>query len=299
MSYRVAHFIGSQGTARMPLPANVSNLSSGESVPLTVWPRGQTATGYQRAGCYLPTTTRHPQAMVPELAQRIVATFSGPEAKVLDPFAGAGTVLVEAAALGRRVAGIEVEASWFSLARAHLHATTHADTEATTTVRLGDARGANELLGELAAQVDLVATAPPRQATLVGAGESANLAGLSRREYRRGLHMVWTSCYYLLRPGGLLVTVTRRESHAGRLQDTASTTLALARAAGFRYLQHIVALHAVIDDSTLRLDSPPAAGATGDSNRCGVRHQLAHEDVCVLVKPPIDEDDEDGSEAYG
>src|ERR1035438_60590 len=56
---------------------------------------------YQRAGRYLPACSQHPAKMFPELARRIVPEYSTPGQVVLDPLAGIGTTLVEAALVDR------------------------------------------------------------------------------------------------------------------------------------------------------------------------------------------------------
>jgi len=79
-----------------------------EPVPLAVWPVAQVSAQYQRAGRYHPGSAAHPGKMLPALARRIVAEYSAPGALVVDPMAGIGTTLGEAAALGRRTVGIEL-----------------------------------------------------------------------------------------------------------------------------------------------------------------------------------------------
>ncbi|MGH9104452.1 MAG: DNA methyltransferase [Acidimicrobiales bacterium] len=70
------------------------------TVPLAIWPVAQTTAQWQRAGRYLPAVTAHPGKMLPELARCIVTEYSSPGALVVDPLAGIGTTIVEAALLG-------------------------------------------------------------------------------------------------------------------------------------------------------------------------------------------------------
>ncbi|MHB1740928.1 MAG: DNA methyltransferase, partial [Actinomycetes bacterium] len=77
----------------------------------------QTSAQHQRAGRYLPGCAAHPAKMLPVLARRIIQAYSAPGDLVVDPMAGVGTTVVEAALAGRRCVGVELEARWVSLAR--------------------------------------------------------------------------------------------------------------------------------------------------------------------------------------
>ena len=61
--------------------------------------------------------------MLPELARRVITTYSEPGDLVVDPMCGIGTTLVEAIHLDRNALGVELERRWASLATANL---THA-----------------------------------------------------------------------------------------------------------------------------------------------------------------------------
>jgi hypothetical protein len=65
-------------------------------------------------------------------------------------------------------------------------------------------------------------------------------------DYLGGMAAVYAACLAVLRPGGLLVTVTKNMRRGGRLVDLAATTRRLAVDAGFAYLQHVVALLAAV-----------------------------------------------------
>ncbi|HYJ71149.1 MAG TPA: DNA methyltransferase, partial [Actinomycetota bacterium] len=130
-------------------------------MPLAVWPCAQTSAQYQRADRYLSASSRHPGKMLPELARRLVTEYCPPSGLVVDPMCGIGTTLVEAAALGRRAVGVELEPRWAGLARANLAHALPADQAALAEVRVGDARRLPALLGDLAGRVDLLVTSPP------------------------------------------------------------------------------------------------------------------------------------------
>ena len=89
------------------------------AVPLAVWPCAQTTAQRQRAGTYLPECREHPGKMLPDLARRIIRSYSRPGDLVVDPMCGIGTTLVEAVHQGRDAIGIEYEPTWADLAQAN------------------------------------------------------------------------------------------------------------------------------------------------------------------------------------
>jgi modification methylase len=298
---------------RLPMtPAGTAAATVGvgdppEGVPLAIWPCAQTSAQYQRTGRYLLASSRHPGKMLPELARRLVTDYCPPEGLVVDPMCGIGTTLVEAAALGRRTVGVELEPRWAALARANLDHALPAAQAALAEVRLGDARRLSELLADLAGRVDLLVTSPPYACeagvidkpgwragqplcpkdTLNYSRDPANLGRARGEDWRAGIGEVLAGCAQVLRPGGLLVTVTKNTRRAGRLNDLATATVGLADHAGLGYLQHIVALHAAVRDGGLvarpsfwQLTQTRKARARGEP-----AHLVVHEDVLVFTKP--------------
>ena len=87
--------------------------------------------------------------------------------------AGIGTTVVEAAALGRRAVGVEVEPRWAEVARANLDHVLDPAHRPLAEIRVGDARNLGDVLGDLAGTVDLVCTSPP-YACDVGNMDKAN-----------------------------------------------------------------------------------------------------------------------------
>lgn len=245
--------------------------------------------------------------MLPELARRLAAEYCPPDGLVVDPMCGTGTTLVEAAALNRRAIGIELEARWVDLARANLTHALPAEQVALAEVRHGDARRLRDVLGDVAGRVDLVATSPPYACdagvidkpawraghplcprdTLNYPRDSANLGHARGGTLRSGIAEVLAGCAWLLRPGGLLVTVTKNTRRLGRLNDLAATTVQLAEQAGFGYLQHLIALHAGVRDG--RLVARPSFWQLTHTRRARARgepaHLVVHEDVLVFTTP--------------
>lgn len=66
----------------------------------------------------------YPARLHPETASRLVESFSPPGGRVLDPFCGSGTVLVEARKLGRQALGIDANPLAVALATLKCHGST-------------------------------------------------------------------------------------------------------------------------------------------------------------------------------
>jgi modification methylase len=291
----------------IPTSAATREIGSPELVPLAVWPCAQTSAQYQRAGRYLPGSSSHPGKMLPELARRLVAEYCPAGGLVADPMCGIGTTLVEAAALGRRAVGVELEPRWVELARSNLAHALSANQAALGEVRQGDARRLPALLADVAGRVDLVVTSPPYvcdagvidkpgwragqplcpRDTLNYSRNPANLGHARGDAWLSGITEVLAGCARLLRPGGLLVMVTKNTRRVGRLSDLAATTVAVAEQVGFGYLQHLIALHAAIRDG--RLAARPSFWQLTQTRKARARgepaHLVVHEDVLVFASP--------------
>jgi modification methylase len=275
------------------------------AVPLAVWPVAQTTAQWQRAGRYLPACTQHPGKMLPELARRIVTEYSAPGQLVVDPLAGIGTTVVEAALLDRRAVGVELEDRWVAIAKENLDHMLGRRQRRRADVRAGDARRLAEALGPLAGSVDLVVTSPPyacdagvidKPAWLAGgrlcpadtlnySTDPANLGHARGPAYTQAMAEVYTACHTVLRPGGRLVVVTKNTRRKGRTLDLAGLTVGLATEAGFSYLGHVIALHAAIRDGELA--ARPSYWQVTQVRHARQRgepvHLVAHEDVTVFT----------------
>ena len=276
-----------------------------ESVPLAVWPAAQTSAQYQRAGRYLPESTAHPGKMLPALARRMVETFSPPGGLVVDPMCGIGTTLIEAAEAGRRGIGVEIEGRWADLASANARHVLGPRAHQVE-VRVGDARRLLETLADAAGQVDLIATSPPyacdvgtinKPAWLAGrplcdrdslnySESESNLGRARGQRYLEEMAAVYAGCYELLRPGGLLVTVTKNLRRAGRCFDLAGATVDLVTSVGFSYQQHVIALLCALrGEGLLARPSFWQLSHTRRARAAGMpAHLVVHEDVLVFAK---------------
>lgn len=282
-------------------------------VPLALWAVAQTSAQQQRAGRYHRGCTAHPGKMPPALAARVITEYSREGDLVVDPMCGIGTTLVEAARLRRHGVGVEIEPRWLALAEANISQTLRPDEHALRPrLHRGDARDLPVMLGPLAGEVDLVVVSPPygceagiidKRAWRDGgrlcdveslnySADRANLGHARGPAYAEAMRAVYTACAAALRPGGLLVTVTKNTRRAGRCLDLAGLTVALAEAAGLTYLQHVIAIHAAVRDG--RLHARPSFWQLTQTRRARAHgqpvHLVVHEDVCLFRAPQIPSD---------
>lgn len=287
--------------------SSLSATRSPEPLALAVWPVAQVAPQAQRAGECHPDTFLHPGKMLPELARRIIETYSKPGDLVLDPMCGTGTTLIAAAGAGRRAIGVEIEERWAGVARANLTHALSARAASAVRIEVGDCREAVDLLPDLKGTVDLVATSPPygcdagviapyyersrRKLTcsadgLNYSGDRANLGHARGAAYRSEMAKVYAACFELLRPGGLLVSVTKNTRRKGRCYDLLGETVSICEEVGFTYLQHVIAVHAAVRDG--QLCSRPSYWQISAIRRAQARgeaaHLVVHEDVTCLLK---------------
>ena len=275
-------------------------------MPLAIWPVARTTAQYQRTDRYLRCCTAHPDKMLPELARRIIAEYSAPGELIVDPLAGIGTTIVEAALLDRRAVGIELEARWAAVAGENLDHMLAGKQRRRAEVRHGDARHLAEILGKRTGKVDLIVTSPPyacdagvidKPAWLAGgrlcpteslnySTDRANLGHARGPAYAAAMAEIFAACHAVLRPGGRLVVVTKNTRRKGRMLDLAGLTVDLAARAGFSYLGHVIALHAAIRDGDLapRPSYWQATQLRHARQRGEPAHLVAHEDVTSFIR---------------
>src|SRR5487761_1867539 len=276
-------------------------------VPLALWPVAQVSPQYQRVGRYDSASAAHPGKMLPALASRIVAEYSAPGDCVLDPLAGIGTTLVEAALADRHAIGVELEARWAAVADANCDRLLDAEHRNLAQMIVGDARNLDALIGDAHGAVDLICTSPP-YACDVGqivvtheidgkrmlreaaernySTDKANLGHARGPAYEEAIAEIYSACFAALRPGGLLVTVTKNTRRKGHTLDLAALTIALCERVGFSYVGHVVALHAAVRDSGLI--GRPSFWQTTQVRKARSLGEPAsvvvHEDVCCFAK---------------
>ena len=260
--------------------------------------------------------------MLPELARRAISAYTRPGELVIDPMCGIGTTLVEAIHLGRHTLGIELEHRWAALASANL---AHAH-EQGACGRAGVIEGnANELPRLLAVKarhvvapdartgtlpdgrVDLVLTSPPyacevgeldksawgsggnlcRQQDRNYSTDRANLGHARGSRYLDAMAAIYQASAAVLKPGGVLITVTKELRAGGALHNLAGNTIALCEQAGLRYWQHVIALLATVRDDDLV--ARPSFWQRTQTRKALERGDpvalVVHEDVLVFRKP--------------
>ena len=81
--------------------------------------------------------------------------------------------------------------------------------------------------------------------------------------------------------------MTRNTRRDGRLVDLAATTVRLAEAAGFSYLQHVVALNCAVRAGELVAHPSfwPLIRARAEAGRGVPNHLVVHDDVLLFQKP--------------
>jgi tRNA G10 N-methylase Trm11 len=242
--------------------------------------------------------------MLPAIAARAVATYTGPGDLVIDPMCGIGTTLVEAVHLGRDAIGVEYEAPWADLARANLELAHDLGASGHGEVVTGDARSFESIVDpSVRGLVALVVTSPPYGASLhgqvrtrAGSGlakshdryskDPGNLAHQSTEDLLGGFTTILRGCVRLLRPGGFVVITARPWRTHGELVDLPAAVLACGRAAGLLPYERNVALLAGLRDDRLvprvsffQIDHVRKARAAGMPLLA-----IAHEDLLVLRK---------------
>lgn len=143
--------------------------------------------------------------MIPAIVDHIINRCSAPGDVVFDPFAGFGTTLVRALALGRGARGIELLPERAEYMRARLPQ---------AEIIEGDARELSRLLQRAAsaagttAPIDLILTSPPYMSAEQGEPDALTAYENDDGDYPRYLRelgLVAAQCARAVRPGGFVV----------------------------------------------------------------------------------------------
>ncbi|GAA2831564.1 DNA methylase [Leucobacter komagatae] len=142
--------------------------------------------------------------MVAAVVDCVVSALSAPGALVADPFAGFGTTLARAAALGRRTFGVELLPERVELVRRLVPSAQVIEGDARELLRL--ARTATPTVD--AGSVDLILTSPPYMTANNHPADPLTAYEHDTGDYARylaELGLVAAQCARLVRPGGFVV----------------------------------------------------------------------------------------------
>ncbi|MEU4427093.1 DNA methyltransferase [Actinoplanes sp. NPDC024001] len=216
----------------------------------------------QRRGRYVAGSSAHPDRMAPDLAGLLIRDYTQPGDLILDPFAGIGTTLVEAIDAGRDALGVEHDPGWVALSRANIAAARRRGATGRGRIVRGDA---TRLLAcvppALRGRITLILTAAPSGRTMPRRRRSRSDTAISHVDVADGLTATLTSCTRLLKPGGLIVLVSRPNQHDDTRVGAHLTVVDRRRAA-----------HAVLRDGCLL---PPHGTPPGSPIR--------YDDITVLT----------------
>lgn len=226
-------------------------------VPVSIWPGLPIpAAGHSPAACPGPVTAA--------AAARAISAFSRPGDLVAAPD-GSLAVIEAAAAAGRRVLGLIPDGG-----RAAAGLPAGVDPAARPLARLRPGGP-----GRLLAPGDPDAG----QAALAITGCHGPGCCTPREPGGAdGAALMYAACQRVLAPGGVLAVITASRADGGQLADLAGHAVAAARAAGLVYAQHIVLVHAAIDDDHLSPDPDAAAASRAGGTQI-------HSDLLVFTKP--------------
>ncbi len=160
-----------------------------------------------------PTGADEDVHMVAAVVDHVIERCSEPDDLVFDPFAGFGTTLARAVALGRRAVGIELLPERVALINEHVP---------TATIIEGDARELVRLLAEhlpdAVGSVDLIVTSPPYMTATHHEADPLTAYELEGGDYDRylaELGQVAEQCAFALKPGGFMVWNVADIDHMG------------------------------------------------------------------------------------
>jgi SAM-dependent methyltransferase len=269
---------------------------AGPTVPLAVWPiaqRSAAAVGQHR--CHTEYV-EHSGGIRPALTRRIIEEYSASGDLVVDPACGVGTTLIEAAVVGRRAIGLERDRCSVTTAKKNVRCALEGRRRNLANVRVGQPRTLTRRLGDVVGTVDLVCTS---SALLKDCRRTSGASERSRKAVKEkqaadpemAPEEIYAGCYNLLRPGGILAVVTRSSRRRGVLADGPGAAVALAKWAGFIYLQHVVAIDATICDGSLVAHpfSRQQVALRRSLGRGEPAHLITHHDVAVLRRPTSSE----------
>lgn len=214
-----------------------------------------------------PLDAGDPAGLTPSTAARLVGPYTGPGDLIVD-LDGTGVLAAAAAAAGRRTTTLVTDR--------------HRAEKIQTAIETGLAPTRRGLARTLAADpdqtTDLLRAQPGRVQLLLTRLPAAGWQ-LDLRTATRWL----AACRTALADTGYLIAAVDPTSSNGAYADHATTVITAARATGFLYHQHLIAV-------TQPLPEPDHPDTPPDRLPPGVRHDRVHADLYVLATVGGDQD---------
>ena len=165
----------------------------------------------------------------------MILRYSNEGDTVLDQFVGGGTTAVEAKLTHRNFIGIDINPAAIELAKNKC--AFDFDTQATTNIKLGDARNL-EIDSD---SIDLICTHPP-YADIIHYSENieGDLSLLPMKEFLFEIGKVADECYRVLKKDKYCAILMGDMRHKGMVQPLAFETMRIFELAGFKAKEIII-----------------------------------------------------------
>jgi len=232
--------------------------------PLSVWLLDPDDTHERYRARYTPDTPHPADVLNPTLAARAIATWTRPGDLIIDPYAGIGATLIEAAHTGRHAVGVEANPTHHRAAVCNLqYAATRAARGGRTTLYRGSGHLLPAAVQALRGTAALVLFAAPPHAS------PDQLA----RAIAAGAE--------LLTDAGHLVVATHARRPDRRLIDVPGSVLTAATRTGLDPIERLAAVHLPV--TRPHQQSAPGPAAVHTARESGWHdHVIAHTDILVL-----------------
>jgi hypothetical protein len=245
---------------------------------MTVWATGQDSDSAQRGDRYLGDLPAHPTRTRPALAATAIQRYSQPGQTVFDPFAGGGTVLVEAMYAGRRAFGVDLDPRWVEFAADNMSYARFCGASGKAWISRQDARYLDPTTWRLRRGIDLIVTAPPvRMRPAIRGNRWTNKDLVTH--FDADLANCLSRCSALLNPGATIVLVIRLLRRSDQTADLTVPANWAARSSGLDFVERVAALRTPLRDAP-RSRPPSRAGRRGSG-----RPRIVHDDVLVYRVP--------------
>ncbi|MFZ5826528.1 MAG: DNA methyltransferase [Bacillota bacterium] len=263
-----------------------------------VWFVGQRPRAQQFDDWYSGLEAEHEAKTPPDLAARICRTYFAPGDRILDPMCGSGVILVEAARAGLDAWGIELEDRYRRINTANANSARNRSGR-DVWVYEGDVREQMRAWWQLRSFAGIVIDPPYGEIRQDGgrhrwgtrgalgnySGEDRlkrrgrnplNLGNLKYPDYLAQMQDVYRAGLDLAVPGGVMAVIVRNYRAKLEEVDLAGDTIRIARAAGWRFHQEIIAITSPVK---LGDDGPEISPIVSATQRRNARVQTEREGI--------------------